>query len=92
MAGSQIMSTGYDYEATRVALSVMTAWASSDGTDFPARVAVEQMGESGIGAERLVIGFINLTGMLLVMRHAERDVRPQGTLQDLALRPWNTRE
>jgi hypothetical protein len=78
-----------DDDATRAALAVMTAWAADeDSSDVLGRY----LRDPDFDAIRIAIGFHNLCGLLLTMRHGELDAPPLETLRYIATRPWNLRE
>ncbi len=85
------MSTPDD-DATQAALAIMTAWATSEGTDFVAEVAASFSVDDEMGSERLVTGFINLTGLFLTKMHGDLGEPPVETLQWAATQLWDLRE
>jgi hypothetical protein len=87
------MPVDYDYDATRAAIAIMTAWVTDDGSSEhgAAETADEYLSGSGMDTGQLLQGFVHLTGLLLTMRQEQDDVQPALTLRDLATRPWNRR-
>jgi hypothetical protein len=72
-------------EWTRQAIDVMTAWASPDeGQYFTASRVAAYAGTDPEGAMRLTVGFINLTGILLLRLREESGVDVPELLQEAA--------
>jgi hypothetical protein len=72
-------------EWTRQAIDVMTAWASPDeGQYFTASRVAAYAGSDPEGAMKLTVGFINLTGILLLRLREECGDDLQELLQDAA--------
>lgn len=87
------MTESLNDDMTRAAIAVMTAWVSA-GPRFATetiRSAVRDREAQGAvdGMSDLLAGFVNLCGLLLVMRDSEQDVSPVGTLREIAAKPWN---
>ena len=79
------------YENTRTAIGVMTAWASDndDEPEFTARylaslTAGGTVKDQVLTQAQIISGLVNLAGSLLVLRDAETGVPPQATLRELA--------
>ncbi len=75
----------------RQAIAIMTAWASSpDSATFSEDTLIEIVQERGggddlKGATDVILGFVNLSAMLLVRRFAEVGPSELETLRDLGL-------
>jgi hypothetical protein len=87
------MTDSLNNDMTRAAIAVMTAWASAGpalATETIRNTVQdrEAQGAMDVTAE-LLAGLVNLCGLLLVLRDAEHDVSPVGTLREIAAKPWN---
>ena len=77
----------YVYETMQRAIAILTAWTSGDpdSGDFRGDVLLSYV-EEGVRDEDLVLGFMNVSGVLLMKLEKHAGLMPDVVLQDIAQR------